>query len=104
MIDVKQAVNLAVKFFAELSTQGGIVFEEVELAQNGGGAHWLVTLSVPRPGSSAIEAAMAGGAPLGLRDYKVVQIDAENGTLESIKIRKLCDGRAQLRRGAHPEA
>ena len=82
MIDVKQAVNLAVKYFAELSTQGGIVFEEVELAQNGGNAHWLVTLSVPTPGSAAL-------GPLGIsRDYKVFQIDSENGSLESVKIRK----------------
>ena len=83
MIDVKQAVNLAVKFFTELSPQGGIVFEEVELAQNGGNPHWLVTLSVPSPGSSGLI------GPLGTRDYKVLQIDAEKGTLESVKIRKL---------------
>jgi hypothetical protein len=85
MIDVKQAVNLAVRYFTELSTQGGIVFEEVELAQNGGSAHWLVTLSMPSPSSTGL-AELAGAIP---RDYKVVQIDAENGTLESIKIRKL---------------
>jgi hypothetical protein len=66
------------------------VFEEVELAQNGGNAHWLVTLSVPKPGSSALDAVMAVSAPRGvIRDYKVVQIDAETGTLESVKIRKL---------------
>ncbi len=90
MIDAKQAVNLAVKYFTELSTQGGIVFEEVELAQNGGNAHWRVTLSVPRPGSSGLAAAMGESAiPSLLRDYKVFEIDAESGTLESVKIRKL---------------
>lgn len=83
MINVKQAVNLAVKYFTDLSTQGGIVFEEVELAQNGGNAHWLVTLSVPAPSSAALAAL---GIP---RDYKIFQIDAENGKLESVKIRKL---------------
>ncbi len=85
MIEVKEAVNLAVKYFTEITTQGGILFEEVELAQNGGNAHWLVTLSVPSSGSSGL-AAIAGAIP---RDYKVLQIDAENGTLESVKIRKL---------------
>ena len=63
------------------------MFEEVELAQNGGNAHWLVTLSAPRPGSSALDAAL--GTAMIPRDYKVVQIDAETGTLESVKIRKL---------------
>jgi len=86
MIDVKEAVTRAEKYFAELSTQGGILFEEVELAQNGGNAHWLVTLSVPVPGSIGL----AGGAtPAFARDYKVFKIDAETGALESVKIRKV---------------
>jgi hypothetical protein len=89
MIDVKEAVNLAVKYFTELSSQGGIVFEEVELAENGSGPHWLVTLSVPAPGSVALANAFAGSGTKPPRDYKVLQIDAENGSLESVKIRKL---------------
>jgi hypothetical protein len=82
MIDVRQAVTLAEKYFAELSSQGGILFEEVELRDSGGSNRWLVTLSVPTPGSFSFS-----GPPQ--RDYKVVTINAEDGSLESVKIRKL---------------
>lgn len=85
MIDLKQAVTLAVECFEEVSEQDGIVFEEVELEQNGGSAHWLVTVSMPAPGSTGL-AAMVGTKS---RNYKVVRIDAETGSVESIKIRQL---------------
>jgi len=82
MIDVRQAVILAEKYFAELSTRGGILFEEVELAENGNHPSWLVTLSAPSPGSVFV-----GAGPPTARDYKVFKINAEDGTLESVKIR-----------------
>jgi hypothetical protein len=83
MIDVKEAVRLAEKYLAELSSQGGILFEEVEPGQDVRGCdRWLVTLSIPTPGSVL----NSNGPPL--RDYKVVAIGPD-GSLESVKIRKL---------------
>jgi hypothetical protein len=84
MIDVKQAVALAQAHFAELSPRGGILFEEVELKEDQGRPFWLVTLSAPSPGASF----SLGNTPLP-RDYKVFRIDAEDGSLDSVKIRNI---------------
>jgi hypothetical protein len=85
MIDVKEAVARAQTHFAELSPRGGILFEEVELQQDSEGHFfWLVTLSAPSPGTSFN---LSGGPSP--RDYKIFRIDADNGSLESVKIRHL---------------
>ena len=83
MIDGKKAVELAVECCEELEIED-VRFEAVELAQGEGKPHWLVTVSFPEPGSFDF----FGLFRQTTRNYKVVRIDAESGTMESIKIRE----------------
>jgi hypothetical protein len=84
MIDVKKAVELAVECCEEFEIED-IRFEAVELARGEGKPQWLVTVSFPEPGSFDL----FGLFRKTFRNYRVVRIDAESGTMESIKIREV---------------
>lgn len=76
MIDVKQAVEQAVRYMADLPGMGavyGVQLEEVELSEDE--AEWIITLSYTEaPGSPFIK-------------YKIFRIEANTGRVRSMKIR-----------------
>jgi hypothetical protein len=81
MIGVQRAVAAARDFASDLLDEeklAGITLEEVELSTDE--RFWLVTLGFPTLGRWS-ELAGAG------RDYKVFRVDAETGTVSSMKIR-----------------
>jgi hypothetical protein len=88
MIDVKQAVKIAVEYFADLmgARANGALLEEVEIDDSGPRPYWKITLSVPEPLAPMFGVANIIG---GKKDFKVVTIDAESGEVKSIKIRQL---------------
>jgi len=91
MIDVKQAVRIARKSFAELMDLDppqvqDILLEEVERSEEKGKQWWRITLSVPWKDLGALAAQLN---PRVARDYKVFTIDAESGEVASMKIRQL---------------
>jgi len=88
MIDVREAVRIARKTMLDIYHEDQIpqlTLEEAERSKDG--AHWLITVSFARPfAKSAIEA-MTGQQ--GTTTYKVVDIDAETGTVSSIRMRQV---------------
>ena len=87
MIDVKQAVAIALKYVLDLE-QTQIInldLEEVELSPNGN--QWYVTVGYERvrPTPTSL-AAVLGANP---RIYKIVTINRDTGEPVSLKIRKL---------------
>jgi len=95
MIEVKQAVDAAARYAADLFAQEGILdmrLEEVELSEDGG--TWHVTLSVRRKRkvSSPLEETLRAGSVVGApmdRDFKVLSVRASDGGVTSVKIRQL---------------
>jgi hypothetical protein len=95
MIEVKQAVEAAARYTAELFAQEGILdvrLEEVELSEDEG--TWHVTLSFlrKRKASSSLEEALRAGSLVGTpmdRDFKVLSVRASDGVVTSVKIRQL---------------
>jgi hypothetical protein len=89
MIDVKAAIKAAMEFVAENFHEGALSslrLEEVELSTDD--ACWHITLSLVRgDGVGALAAAL--GTDSRARDYKTVAVDAETGTVKSVKIRQL---------------
>lgn len=91
MVLVKEAAQNALAFARDLlgdTRTNALLLEEVELSDDE--KDWLVTVSVPavRMSSSALSALSASGLTEP-RDYKLIRIDAGNGSPRSIKIRKL---------------
>lgn len=80
MIDVKSAVHSAMDYisgFESLFPTRNVRLEETELAEGGGQSVWLITLSfVDNPLLTA-------------RIYKQFRIDAETGTVLSMKSRPI---------------
>jgi len=94
IIDVKQAVAIAIQYFLNLvggESASDVLLEEVELSDDE--RFWHVTLSavVPGPenvGSPVNALATALGASLPRRRvYKVFKVDATGGTVKSMKMR-----------------
>ncbi len=93
MIDVKDAVTIAVDYFLQLfGPNNGLRLEEVELSANE--SIWLITVGfeveLPLNGSTiAVMQRLAhGGASPTERKYKVVSVDAESGTVRAVKMRQ----------------
>ena len=85
MIEVKKAVKMAFGVFNELYDSKkfeDILLEEVELSDDN--ASWLVTLGFYRrtPSINIIESI---GSKKYIRMYKTIQIDADTGSLISMK-------------------
>lgn len=96
MIDVKQAVETAVHYLADLFAHediSDIRLEEVELSEDG--QTWHVTLSFLRKakatGQPLVDALRVGsmGGTEKTRDFKVLAVRAENGEVTSMRIRQL---------------
>lgn len=98
MIDVKQAVAIAVKYVADLlgsETIHDIRLEEVELSANE--EVWYVTVSFLRPPKATTEPSLtdalsqlvAGRSRQMEREYKVLAVRAQDGQVTSMKIRQL---------------
>ncbi len=83
MIDVKQATQIALKYFSELNPGmfERVALEEVEKSVDE--KDWLVTLGYSLPSLLLL----AGTPPQ--REYKEIRIDATNGNVVSMKIKKI---------------
>ena len=100
MIDVKEAVAIAVKYLTDLLKGAtDVSLEEVELSDDDQVWHiWHITLSALLPAqvqpSSALQSQMSISAvaelfsPENRRAYKVLAVNAETGCVRSMKIRK----------------
>jgi hypothetical protein len=87
-IGVKEAVRLARSYLVDLfedETLLNLRLEEVEL--NSRGDEWLITygFTAPEPARHPLSVM----APAGPREYKIVSVDAYDGSLRSVKIRSL---------------
>jgi hypothetical protein len=90
MIDVKQAVSIAISHLNELypdTELAGIMLEEVELSSDG--KHWLVTIGFDKPKKYT-------GAVIGFpfpvaateRVYKTITISSDKGQFVSMRMRE----------------
>jgi hypothetical protein len=92
MIDIKQAVKAAEKFFRELydpNTLKNFLVEEVELSEDE--KDWVVTVGFDFGETHASEPAQftsRSSTPRAGRVYKAVRIDKETGEPLSIKFKK----------------
>lgn len=92
MIDVKDAVRVAVQYCGQLfgNLSNRLQLEEVALSDDE--KHWFITIGYDEPGESQREiltGALGGFAPRGSeRKYKVVDVDAETGKVRAVKIRQ----------------
>ena len=96
MIEVKQAVETAANYLADLFANEGISdirLEEVELSEDG--QTWYVTLSFLRTRKATGRTLVDGlrvGSVGGIekdRDFKVLALRATDGQVTSVKIRQL---------------
>jgi len=93
MIDIKQAVHAAEKFFKELydkETLKNFLVEEVELSEDE--KDWVVTVGFDfgeaQPPSEPALFTSKSSTPRAGRVFKEVQIDKETGEPKSIKTKK----------------
>jgi len=92
MIDIKQAVHAAEKFFKELydqETLKNFLVEEVELSEDE--KDWVVTVGFDfggTPPTLPTQFTSTSSTPRAGRVFKEVQIDKESGEPKSIKTKK----------------
>jgi len=92
MIDIKQAVHIAEKFFKELydeETLKNFLVEEVDLSEDE--KDWVVTVGFDFGGVQVSEPALftsKSSTPRAGRMYKAVRIDKETGEPLSMKLKK----------------
>lgn len=93
MVDVKSAVLAAsdyIKEFQELLNNplDNLRLEEVDRTEDN--KYWLITLGYDDPeGLKHVPEFLTPVTQLSSREYKLFRIDAENGNVESMKIRKV---------------
>ncbi|MDD5089200.1 MAG: hypothetical protein PHI18_10460, partial [bacterium] len=76
MIDAKQAVRIALKYFDEIYGDQfkNILVEEIDMSEEG--PFWLITLGFNTEGPRNPIAEVLGGAPpKTIREYKIFEID-----------------------------
>lgn len=89
MLSIKDAAKNALNFYKEIYPDiNGELIEEVELDETQ--HYWLITLSFPveNETTSSLRAALQ---PKTLRKYKLFKVNAEDGKVESMKIRTLAN-------------
>lgn len=86
MITHKQAATTAINFIMETFPGTNPRLEEMEASDDS--AFWYITVSMFR-GPTQASFADAMGNSSQYREYKTVKIDAETGTVKSVKIRQL---------------
>ncbi len=81
MIDVKQAAEIAAQYFFRLNPQvnKNITLEEVEISDDE--RYWYITLGYTEPGTDVWGR--------GEKQYKIITVDTAEGTVRSMKIRKI---------------
>lgn len=87
MLEVKEAVKIATEYIQSLFSERQIPelrLEEVEMSQDS--QFWEVTLSFVIREPTAY---LSLGDAARTREYKVFRINAENGQVQSMKIRKV---------------
>ena len=92
VVDVKEAAKLAKDYVADLFAEEGIGnlgLEEIELADDG--RHWMVTVGFFRPWDQGGLATITLGQRGLRRSFKVLRIDNQSSSVESIKDRILQD-------------
>jgi len=93
MIDVKQAVETAANYLADLFAKediSDIRLEEVEISE--GAQTWYVTLSFLRKAKETgqpFRDALSGVQSQKDRDFKILAVRAADGVVTSVKIRQL---------------
>jgi len=90
MIDIKKAVNSSRKYLKELYRDDelkDIALEEVEKSEDE--KYWFVTLGFTQNLSEPLNPMEAMTGPKSTRVFKVFKIDAANGEVLSMKIRKI---------------
>jgi hypothetical protein len=86
MLSVKDAAKNALNFYKDIYPDiNGELIEEVEF--NADRHHWLITLSFPVKSEPQSLSNLL--QPKIERKYKIFEINAENGNVESMKIRTL---------------
>ena len=91
-MDVKEAAKLAKDYVADLFAEegiGNVGLEEIELKPGPNGRFWSVTVGFSRPWDQGGLATITLGQRGLRRSYKVLRIDDQNGTVESIRDRIL---------------
>ncbi|MFA7420739.1 MAG: hypothetical protein WCZ90_13725 [Melioribacteraceae bacterium] len=85
MIDVKQAVEAAVKYFTDLyaGKHYDLALEEVEL--NSDETFWLITLGFDTEQKASYTLPMVSAK----RKYKIFKVDSKTGKVWSMKIREI---------------
>ncbi len=92
MIDVKNAVQVAIQYCGQLfgDVFNRLQLEEVVLSEDE--KHWFITVGYDVPGDSQsdiMSGALQGFAPRRMeRKYKVVDVDTETGKVKAVKIRE----------------
>ncbi|MEW6130425.1 MAG: hypothetical protein AB1757_25550 [Acidobacteriota bacterium] len=92
MIGVKEAVSIALDnlsdFYSTAKDQfKDILLEEVELSDDK--KYWRITIGFTRPVEAANILDVALRSKSYERDYKTFEIEADSGTVRSMKIRKV---------------
>lgn len=86
MIDVKEAVRIALEAVRELYTQvPQLTLEEAELGKDG--KTWIVIVSFSRPFAKSTIEAMTGHS--GTTTYKKLEIDSETGIVRAMKMHQV---------------
>lgn len=85
-IDAKKAVEIAVSYFCELwqIPKYDVRLEEVDLQNE---KMWAITISIPKKASETMGISLYTGSNM-VREFKIIKIDAKNGTVSSVKIRE----------------
>ncbi len=92
MVDVKEAVGKAMDYLKDMyqiDQFKDVLLEEVDLSEDN--KFWNVTIGFTRPQESTSGGPMAtliGQSAEFKREFKVFQIDSENGALRSMRTRK----------------
>lgn len=91
-IDVREAVNIAEKYFDSVKDMMGLQvndlrLEEVELSEDKN--FWLITLGFNRLTDTAKNHLGLPTIPRHEREYKIFNIDAQTGEVKSMKIREV---------------
>jgi hypothetical protein len=92
MIDAKQAVKMAMEYLKDMYNTKefkDIMLEEVELSEDN--QYWNVTIGFTRRQVTTAEGPMAslvGPTEAFKREFRVFKIDAKNGIVRSMKIKK----------------
>lgn len=83
MLDVKEAANIALKYFSDLfkGKYENLALEEAELSDDS--KHWNITVGFNVPNSTSFFDVSK------TRNFKIFSIDAASGDVLSMKIRNL---------------